>query len=240
LLWNSVAEYVEGIHATPHVAVAGDMNSLFSSPNDPMFYSHHAFIDKIWHDWQRSAGNLRKFGGVHGGRAATLQKRLGPWNRSVRQILDELEPCVSYAGSGPASRIFVQSSSLVVVQEASSVAEPAKVRDMETKREAQLRVAKNKVRDPKEYRKEVEESAAALRAMKRAQAILGVPDAVIQRSEETFKVIELKLGVDLKDLPTLNASSDAEIVAQGKKEVAAIGAGRAPPGKTDDSDVKGM
>jgi Common central domain of tyrosinase len=148
----AVAEYVEGIHNIPHVAVAGDMNSLLISPNDPMFYSHHAFIDKIWHDWQRSAGNLRKFGGIHGGQAATLQSKMAPWNRSVQQILDELEPCVSYAGSGPATRMHVPSASRAVIQEPATVAEPAKIENVDAKRAAQRKVAESKIQDPEQYR----------------------------------------------------------------------------------------
>ena len=38
-------------HANPHNLLGGHIRS-FSSPADPLFFSHHAFIDKIWSMWQ--------------------------------------------------------------------------------------------------------------------------------------------------------------------------------------------
>jgi len=57
----------DGPHPGPHFILGGDMagNCPFGlappicnpgpkwSPNDPMFYLHHATIDKVWYDWQR-------------------------------------------------------------------------------------------------------------------------------------------------------------------------------------------
>lgn len=42
---------VESNHNGPHVYVGGDMNSG-TSPKDPVFYIHHAMIDKLWNDWE--------------------------------------------------------------------------------------------------------------------------------------------------------------------------------------------
>ncbi|GAA0592419.1 hypothetical protein HPO96_05615 [Kribbella sandramycini] len=39
-------------HGMPHVALGGHMGSA-GSPNDPAFWLHHAFVDKVWADWQR-------------------------------------------------------------------------------------------------------------------------------------------------------------------------------------------
>ncbi|WP_435260608.1 tyrosinase MelC2 [Streptomyces sp. 1222.5] len=58
--WNSESEsfrnYVEGwqgpnLHNRVHVWVGGQMLSG-ASPNDPVFWLHHCFIDKLWADWQ--------------------------------------------------------------------------------------------------------------------------------------------------------------------------------------------
>jgi cysteine-rich repeat protein len=38
-------------HANPHNLLGGHIRS-FSSPADPLFFSHHAFIDKVWSMWQ--------------------------------------------------------------------------------------------------------------------------------------------------------------------------------------------
>ena len=40
-----------GLHGNVHCIVGGTMCSL-RSPNDPLFFNHHANVDKIWHDWQ--------------------------------------------------------------------------------------------------------------------------------------------------------------------------------------------
>jgi tyrosinase len=42
---------LEGPHGWVHNAVGGTMASS-ASPADPIFWLHHAFVDKIWADWQ--------------------------------------------------------------------------------------------------------------------------------------------------------------------------------------------
>jgi tyrosinase len=41
------------VHADTHNAVGGDMSGS-ASPTDPLFWLHHAFLDKVWADWQAS------------------------------------------------------------------------------------------------------------------------------------------------------------------------------------------
>jgi hypothetical protein len=40
-----------GLHNRGHVWVGGSMLPM-TSPNDPIFFLHHCFVDKIWSDWQ--------------------------------------------------------------------------------------------------------------------------------------------------------------------------------------------
>ncbi len=40
-----------GLHNRTHVWVGGSMIPM-TSPNDPVFFLHHCFVDKIWADWQ--------------------------------------------------------------------------------------------------------------------------------------------------------------------------------------------
>jgi tyrosinase len=42
---------LEQAHNAVHSTVGGTM-SLSTSPTDPVFWLHHAFIDKLWSDWQ--------------------------------------------------------------------------------------------------------------------------------------------------------------------------------------------
>ncbi|KAJ6534938.1 tyrosinase, partial [Mycena capillaripes] len=39
------------VHDGGHNAVDGEMGDRYSSPGDPLFYLHHAFLDKLWWDW---------------------------------------------------------------------------------------------------------------------------------------------------------------------------------------------
>lgn len=41
-----------GAHAAVHIAIGGTMNSP-SSPADPIFFLHHANLDRIWAKWQK-------------------------------------------------------------------------------------------------------------------------------------------------------------------------------------------
>ena len=52
--FNGFQTLLEGtVHAGAHNAVGGDMAGR-ASPTDPLFWLHHAFIDKTWANWQAS------------------------------------------------------------------------------------------------------------------------------------------------------------------------------------------
>ncbi|KAF8907517.1 Di-copper centre-containing protein [Mucidula mucida] len=43
------------LHLAGHNGVGGgwgDMSNVLSSPNDPLFFMHHAYLDKLWTEWQ--------------------------------------------------------------------------------------------------------------------------------------------------------------------------------------------
>ena len=41
-----------GLHAAGHFSIGGDAGDFFSSPNDPVFFMHHAMLDRVWWIWQ--------------------------------------------------------------------------------------------------------------------------------------------------------------------------------------------
>lgn len=47
-------------HNNGHNWVGGIMSHPMDSPTDPLFYMHHANIDRIWSDWQALQGNENK------------------------------------------------------------------------------------------------------------------------------------------------------------------------------------
>jgi len=46
------------IHARIHGWTGGDMKSASSSANDPLFFLHHAQIDRLWMLWQEEHANI--------------------------------------------------------------------------------------------------------------------------------------------------------------------------------------
>lgn len=49
--FNSFTAALEGPHGWVHNAVGGTM-ATSTSPADPLFWLHHAFIDKLWANWE--------------------------------------------------------------------------------------------------------------------------------------------------------------------------------------------
>jgi tyrosinase len=50
--FNSFAAAIEGVHNSGHVWVGGSMMSIPTAPCDPIFWMHHAEIDRLWSVWQ--------------------------------------------------------------------------------------------------------------------------------------------------------------------------------------------
>lgn len=86
--WNSSSEgfrnNLEGwrgvnLHNRVHVWVGGHMTTGMS-PNDPVFWLHHCFIDKLWAEWQRrhaDQGYLPTGGTAN---VVDLNDTMKPWN----------------------------------------------------------------------------------------------------------------------------------------------------------------
>jgi tyrosinase len=50
--FNTFGPAVEGIHNSGHVWVGGSMSGILTAPTDPVFWMHHAEIDRLWAEWQ--------------------------------------------------------------------------------------------------------------------------------------------------------------------------------------------
>ncbi|OLN85068.1 Grixazone synthase 4 [Colletotrichum chlorophyti] len=54
-----------GIHGGGHYSLGGDPGrDVFTSPGDPVFYLHHAMIDRVWWIWQMLSPQERQYGEV--------------------------------------------------------------------------------------------------------------------------------------------------------------------------------
>ncbi|KAM0228639.1 hypothetical protein ACHAPO_010611 [Fusarium lateritium] len=55
---NDIREFLttldlaNGIHPGGHSFIGGENNNLFTSPSDPLFFLHHANVDRVWSMWQ--------------------------------------------------------------------------------------------------------------------------------------------------------------------------------------------
>ncbi|MFK0238509.1 tyrosinase MelC2 [Streptomyces vinaceus] len=86
--WNSASNgfrnALEGwrgvnLHNRVHVWVGGQMTSA-ASPNDPVFWLHHAFIDKLWAEWQAKHPKSGYLPAVRTPNVVDLRSVLSPWN----------------------------------------------------------------------------------------------------------------------------------------------------------------
>jgi hypothetical protein len=73
-----------GMHNRVHEWVGGTMRPL-PSPNDPIFFLHHCYIDKLWADWQvrqleLGGGNYDVYLPISGTRSVNLDDAMPPWN----------------------------------------------------------------------------------------------------------------------------------------------------------------
>ncbi len=86
--WNSGSDgfrnHLEGwrgvnLHNRVHVWVGGQM-ATGVSPNDPVFWLHHAFIDKLWADWQARHPDSPYLPGGGTRDVVDLDETMRPWN----------------------------------------------------------------------------------------------------------------------------------------------------------------
>ena len=69
---------LQDIHNKIHVRVGGDMKNAAVSPNDPLFFLHHCYVDKVWADWQ-ACHPRKKYDHPN------KEHIMAPYNKSVHQ-----------------------------------------------------------------------------------------------------------------------------------------------------------
>lgn len=50
--FSSFQSQMNGVHGSVHIRVGGDMSGVPTAAYDPIFYLHHANIDRLWASWQ--------------------------------------------------------------------------------------------------------------------------------------------------------------------------------------------
>ncbi|MEO3782828.1 tyrosinase family protein [Actinocorallia sp. B10E7] len=89
---------VESVLAAPvQEKLGGDLSAL-SAPNDPLFWSHRAFLDLLWAERQaRDPTRARDYDGTSQGRQAGLGDLLEPFGVTVAATLDLRAEAFGYA-----------------------------------------------------------------------------------------------------------------------------------------------
>ncbi len=80
-----------GMHNRVHVWVGGTMGTGVS-PNDPVFWLHHCYIDKLWADWQARHPNSAYLPEKGTPDVVDLDETLAPWHTlRPMDLLDHTE-----------------------------------------------------------------------------------------------------------------------------------------------------
>ncbi|KAJ9082687.1 hypothetical protein DSO57_1002204 [Entomophthora muscae] len=97
--FSDFAVQLEIKHGYPHASVGGDAGDLLAmhSPNDPLFYLHHTFIDMLWYQWQQRHPNSNPYDGARYRKPTTLDEILVPFGKTtVRSTLDTRDEAYCY------------------------------------------------------------------------------------------------------------------------------------------------
>ncbi|RPA80584.1 Di-copper centre-containing protein [Ascobolus immersus RN42] len=86
-------------HNGGHIGVGGEMGNPISSPGDPLFFLHHAWVDRIWWQWQRKnlTERLTDIGGFSSAHYYPLP--------DVGHVPATLEDNLNMVGLGPDKKI---------------------------------------------------------------------------------------------------------------------------------------
>lgn len=77
---------LEGVHGAVHVWVGGTMSFIPTAPADPIFWMHHANIDRLWWVWQQAhPGKNPSLGGT-----GPTSPVMDPWSYTESQTRDML------------------------------------------------------------------------------------------------------------------------------------------------------
>jgi len=98
-VYDDFRQQIESVpHATPHIGIGGDLSEM-QSPNDPLFHLHHAFVDKLWFDWQQmDRARETEYNGVNrDGQRAAITDQLPSLHAQVKDALSVESLCYTYA-----------------------------------------------------------------------------------------------------------------------------------------------
>ena len=81
------------LHNRVHLWMGGNM-LLMTSPDDPVFFLHHCFVDKVWADWQALMARVNNQWSPHyapllnGPEGHSYHDVLKPWTLKISEVMD--------------------------------------------------------------------------------------------------------------------------------------------------------
>lgn len=200
-----------GIHNAFHRAIGGDMVTPWS-PNDPLFYFHHAYIDFLYRRWENRNGIDTSFSADVDG-----DRPMSPWSETTTEATyGDAKQCVSYEG--------LESSGRFAVVDRQSVGESGKqFATASEKVEALEVVAKKKIADPKGYKETAKKYREIRAAATKAAVALRRDLKKLATAQKTIESLLLKNGVvDLAKAEEDATESEEQIRAEGFQELAEL------------------
>lgn len=213
------------IHNAFHRAIGGDMVTPWS-PNEPLFYFHHAYLDYIYRNWQN-----RPTVGTNS--EVELNRRLRPWSETARDALDgPATTCVSYEGLG------LMSARFAIDDSHPNAKEDVNFNTVTDKAEALEVVAKKKVQNPIAYKKEVKQYKKILEASEAAAVLLRRDLKQLAMAQNITATLLLKDGiVDITEADEVLLESDEELRQEGVAALVNLMDGILPKGVTTEDVI---
>jgi tyrosinase len=90
---------LENLHNWVHVWVGGTMSDVAYAAYDPLFWAHHAMVDRIWRLWQLQHAGI---GSIDGDILDTV---LQPFPMTVRMTLDVADLGYEYAATSSSATL---------------------------------------------------------------------------------------------------------------------------------------
>lgn len=86
------------IHGRVHSSFGGNDGDMahMTSPNDPLFWVHHSFIDKIWSDHQKITSKIYEYGGSIRQSKVSLTNLISGTNLTIYDVMDIQNLCYDY------------------------------------------------------------------------------------------------------------------------------------------------
>ena len=78
--------FVGQLHNQAHSWIGGDMMNVSISPNDPVFFLHHANVDRLWAIWQEKNPSQRYLPTGDGPEGHNLYDLMYPWDGKTTRL----------------------------------------------------------------------------------------------------------------------------------------------------------